>query len=308
MKELLMTSVIVLLASVINAEPIQDENADTEFWFKNALFYHKFTIEETANATGLSIDEVNHLAAYFSINDIQVFTHKLREPLLILPYPGGRHPRIGFRDGAINPQRGTKISIFLPWQSAGYIVLDLPEAIWTDLGLTFLAHTHIPTIWDKKEVSLPCLEWKYKDNGRLMNELTMPNGITFKGKVIPQIDGVKLELSLKNGTKKTLSYIQAQICLMFKGAPEFSRQTNKNKLRIGRFVVCRSKNEKKRIAMTWEKGKLWFNPQVPCMHSDPIFPEVESGKTVKTRGYIFIYTGTDIQTEITRWESIAVQR
>lgn len=27
--------------------------------------------------------------------------------LRLLPYPGGRHPRIGFLDGAIDPQRDT---------------------------------------------------------------------------------------------------------------------------------------------------------------------------------------------------------
>jgi hypothetical protein len=33
----------------------------------------------------------------------------------VLPYPGGRHPRVGFLDGAIDPQRGTKASVFAPW-------------------------------------------------------------------------------------------------------------------------------------------------------------------------------------------------
>src|SRR4030095_963213 len=79
-------------------------------------------------------------------------------PLLVLPYPGGRHPRIGFLDGAINPQRATKISVFTPWDENSYVVLDVPEAIWSNLGLTYLAHTHIATVWTKQGVELPQLE------------------------------------------------------------------------------------------------------------------------------------------------------
>ena len=50
----------------------------------------------------------------------------------VWPYPGGRHPRIGFKDGAIRPQRETKFSVFVPWPDGGYVVVDVPEAIWMD--------------------------------------------------------------------------------------------------------------------------------------------------------------------------------
>ena len=53
-------------------------------------------------------------------------------PWRLLPYPGGRPVRIGFREGAINPLRGTKASVFLP--GGGYAVIDLPEAIFSDRG------------------------------------------------------------------------------------------------------------------------------------------------------------------------------
>ena len=39
-----------------------------------------------------------------------------------------------------------------------YVVVDIPEAIWSNLGLTFLAHTHVPTIWSKKNIELKKLE------------------------------------------------------------------------------------------------------------------------------------------------------
>ena len=68
--------------------------------------------------------------------------------LKVLPYPGGRHPRIGFLDGAIRPQRETKFSVFLPWDLSQYVVVDLPEAIWMKRGkdreLLYLAHTARP--------------------------------------------------------------------------------------------------------------------------------------------------------------------
>jgi hypothetical protein len=127
------------------------------------------------------------------------------DPLIVLPYPGGRHPRIGFLDGAIDPQRETKFSVFTPWQPddrsrADYVVADVPEAIWSNLGLTYLAHTHIPTVWTKAGTTLPALEWTRHDNGMLSIERTLPNGIVFATRVVPQADHVAMQLSL-NGTR-----------------------------------------------------------------------------------------------------------
>src|SRR6202008_264781 len=78
--------------------------------------------------------------------------------LLVLPYPGGRHPRIGFLAGAVRPQRETKVSVFAPWDETSYVVADVPEAIWSNLGLTYLAHTHVDTVWTKQQIELEPLE------------------------------------------------------------------------------------------------------------------------------------------------------
>ena len=102
-------------------------------------------------------------------------------PLLTLAYPGGRHPRIGFLDGAVRPQRETKISVFAPWDDTSYVVLDVPEAVWSNLGLTYLAHTHVPTVWSKQNITLAPLEW---------------NGYPLFRKVAPQIT-VKRETRAK---------------------------------------------------------------------------------------------------------------
>ena len=133
-------------------------------WLENMVVHHRFAIPEVCAATGWSAAEVREALERFHIDPTS------RPPstdgrLRVLPYPGGRHPRIGFRDGAMRPQRETKVSVFLPWDDAGYVVVDVPEAIWWNppppqpqpqsrtqpkpespsrmRELLYLAHTHI---------------------------------------------------------------------------------------------------------------------------------------------------------------------
>ncbi len=273
---------------------------DLRYWLENALAYHTFTYEEAAAATGLSVEAVKREAAGFGIKRGKAPARKAGAPLRVLPYPGGRHPRIGFLDGAVDPVRGTKATVFLPWEKAGYVVLDLPEALWTNLGLTYLAHTHIPTIWDKQNVKLPHVEWQRLADGVLANQLRLPNGITIAGRIVPRADAVDLKLSIRNGTPAALSNIRAQICLMLKGAPAFEEQTGDNKRQIGQCHACMSRDGKRWIVIAWERGKTWENPDVPCMHSDPNYPDAAAGTTVTDRGRIFFYQGKDVETEIKR--------
>ena len=46
------------------------------------------------------------------------------------------------------------------------MVVDVPEAIWSNLGLTYLAHTHVPTIWTQQKLDLLRLEWNRRADGR----------------------------------------------------------------------------------------------------------------------------------------------
>jgi len=46
--------------------------------------------------------------------------------------------------------------------------------------------------------------------------------------------------------------------------------------------------------------RLWDNPRVPCVHSDPRFPACEPGQTVRIRGWLSFFEGTDIYTEFKR--------
>ena len=40
-----------------------------------------------------------------------------------------------------------------------YVVVDVPEAIGSNLSLTYLAHTHVPTLWSRRQIDLEPLEW-----------------------------------------------------------------------------------------------------------------------------------------------------
>ena len=190
----------------------------------------------------------------------------------VVPYPGGRHPRIGFLDGAINPQRDTKVTVFTPWDPASYVVVDVPEAIWSNLGLTYLAHTHIDTIWDAKGIQLEPVQWTRHPDGSFTSQRTFPNALAFGAKVVPHERHVEMELWLRNGTDQTLSNLRIQNCVMLKGAYGFNAQSNWNKRLASPFGIVRSEDGHRWIITAWENcQRTWANPPVPCVHSDPQF-------------------------------------
>ena len=128
-----------------NARPARSDT-DLRGWLTSMLVHHRYTPAEAGAALGLTADEVNAAAKRLGITTDLPNGPRPR----VLPYPGGRHPRIGFLDGAIRPQRETKVSLFAPWADGGYAVADVPEAVWHDTPsgrrkLLYLAHTHVPT-------------------------------------------------------------------------------------------------------------------------------------------------------------------
>ena len=205
------------------------DDAELRYWLENMVVFHRFTPEEVAAATGLTTSEVAAAVAKFHLQNHRPPPPKRNEPLRVLPYPGGRHPRIGFLDGAIDPQRETKISVFTPWDRRDYVVVDVPEAIWSNLGLTYLAHTHVKTIWDLQSVQLPKLEWRREPNGVLVMERTLPNQIGFGTRVTPQCDGVRFDLWLTNGTPEKLTGLRVQNCVMLKMAAAVCRDQIESK-------------------------------------------------------------------------------
>src|ERR1051325_8138662 len=117
------------------------DKADLRFWMENMVWHHHYTTEEVAAVLGMPVSQVEEIRKSLRITPQNRPLRRPDSPLKVLPYPGGRHPRIGFLEGAINPQRETKISVFTPWDEDSYVVVDVPEAIWSNLGLTYLAHT-----------------------------------------------------------------------------------------------------------------------------------------------------------------------
>ena len=281
---------MLFLLWLLLAEPRPQKNdADLRFWLGNMLA-HNYSLAEMSEVTGLT---TNELAA--AIKTTRAATSR------VLPYPGGRHPRIGFLDGAINPQRETKVSVFTPWDPSSYVVVDVPEAIWSNLGLTYLAHTHVPTIWTKQNIELPKLEWQRKADGSLEIERTLPNKIAFHAKVVRAPDAVHMRLWLTNGTSETLRDLRVQNCVMLKGAKGFEQQTNDNKIFENPYVACKSADGQRWIITAWVPcHKPWANAPVPCLHSDPKFPDCAPGQTQRVRGWLSFYQGTNIQHELHR--------
>ncbi len=278
--------------------------ADLEYWLENMILYHRFTDEEIRAATGLTEKEVEAAKKRFDIRQDNRPKRAGDAPLLVLPYPGGRHPRIGFLDGAIEPQRETKFSVFTPWDANSYVVVDLPEAIWSNLGLTYLAHTHIDTIWTKQGIELQKLEWNRKPDRTLDIERKLPNGIAFGVKVRPVREAVRMEMWLKNETDQKLSDLRIQICVMTKMTAGFEQQTNDNKVFTNPYVACRSSDGKRWIITAWENcNRPWGNPKCRCFHSDPKFPDLEPGQTYRLHGWLSFYEGTDIEAEFKRIET-----
>jgi peptidoglycan/xylan/chitin deacetylase (PgdA/CDA1 family) len=287
-----------------NSRPAKIDD-ELKAWLAN-MAAHRFTASEMGAALGLSSDDV--LAA---MKRLEV---KPAEPddgkLLVLPYPGGRHPRIGFRDGAIRPQRETKVSLFPPWADGGYAVADVPEAIWFESNskreLLYLAHTHVPTIWDKTNVRLEPLEWSHEKNGTLRMQRTLPNKVAFGTTVKGEKDGVRLEMWIKNGSAEKLTGLNVQMCVMLSGLSGFEGRTNDNKLFAKPFAACRDKSGKRWIITGWEEcSRAWGNPPCPCLHSDPKIPDCPPGETRKVRGWMSYYEGKDIEAELRRIGKLA---
>src|SRR5262245_30865064 len=109
---------LLLLAGCSAPAPRPD---DTLYWIQ-ACVDHGYSQAETAMVVGREAREVWQLRDRHGIRP----RVGAGDRLLVLPYPGVRHPRIGFLEGAIDPHRDTKASLFLPW--GGYVVIDFPEA------------------------------------------------------------------------------------------------------------------------------------------------------------------------------------
>jgi hypothetical protein len=268
---------VLLLAGCGGTEevPLPEEAA---YWVRNCA-RHGFNPVETAQATGLEVPQLARL-------DVRAAPPP---PFAILPYPGGRHPRIGFLEGAVNPHRDTKFSLFLP--GGGYAVVDFPEALWADGELQYLAHTHIPTVWEKKGVLLPRMDWT-RDGDALEARRILPDGLAFYARVSPDADGATMLLKLRNDGDRKRTGLRVQVCVLLKAATGFAQQTRDNKKHLpGAVCAARSSEAPRWIAVRFERAKTWDNPPCPCIHSDPSFPDLAPGEEAAVRGRVWLHEG-----------------
>jgi len=278
------------------------------FWLRNMLVDHHYTPNEASAATGLTTQQIKSASERLKIDSP---TQLPADQLRVLPYPGGRHPRTGFRDGAIRPQRETKLSVFLPWDSQSYVVADVPEAIWwmqkDRRELMYLAHTHVKTTWDLKGQTLQPVEWQQTDSGwKVVRQL--PNGVEFGCEAQSDERDLKLNLWIKNGSAEPLQGLVVQNCMMLARAAGFDQLTNNNKVIAKPFVACHDGTKSRWIITGWQNCVLpWANEPCPCMHSDPQFPDCPPGESRQLKGILSFYVGTDIPSEFKRLEPLIVE-
>ncbi|MFB3785666.1 MAG: hypothetical protein ACE15F_04780 [bacterium] len=279
----------------------RETQEDLDFWLRNMLLAHRYTWDEAARVTGMSLAETQAAARRAGIDPATGMYPFPVSQAAVLPYPGGRHPRIGFLEGAVDPIRATKASVFLPGDPQSYVVIDLPEAIFRGNDLIFLAHTHIPTVWEQQNRRPRFRDWRRHPDGSLTGEWPLPDGVIFGATIESAPAGVEMELWLRNGTNQTLTSLRTQVCVMLKGAAEFADQTNTNKLFEAPVAAARSNTGNRWILTAWSPcGRVWGNEQVPCIHADPVFPDCHPDETVRARGRLWFYEENGIQKEMNR--------
>lgn len=282
-----------------------NSQADQRFWLENMAIWHQYSLLEISQVLGKNPEEIRELLGKYDLQSKEALMVRPEGRLAVMPYPGGRHPRRGFLDGAIAPQRETKFSLFTPWSEGSYIVADVPEAIFSNLGLIYLAHRHIPTLWDRQGKTLPAKEWQRLEGGALKCQRELPNGIRFDVSVVPRKDHVRMELALFNGTTERLSDLRVQHCLMLAHAAEFDAGSNDNKIFHGDYALVHNPERNRWLITSWKPlDRAWGNPPVPCLHADPILPDCPPGETTRTWGWLSFYEGEDWQREIERIEAL----
>jgi peptidoglycan/xylan/chitin deacetylase (PgdA/CDA1 family) len=249
-----------------------------QYWMQNMLGPHRYTKSEAEQVLGRT--------------EVPAPSAAPAKGLEVRPYPGGRPLRIGFREGAIDPLRGTKASVFLPWSPQRYVVVDLPEAIFSNVGLLFLAHTHIPTIWNDQNKVIDNVDWERIPEGGLRSSWKLPNNVAFGAAIEPVGEEVRMQLWMRNGTEQPLRGLRTQICVLLKGAPDFSAQSNDNKIFGKTAAACADQSGSRWILTEWERcGRTWGNAQCPCLHSDPLLPDCRPGETVRVTGRLWFSEG-----------------
>ena len=275
--------------------------------------HHRFTPAEAGAALGLDRRRGDRRREAARHRPDEAPERKAGDPLLVLPYPGGRHPRIGFRDGAIRPQRETKASVFAPWADGGYAVADVPEAVWFEpsrQARTALPRPHPrpdhlgPAEGDARPAGVDAQRRtaRWRSNARCRTRSRS------RRRSCPGKDGVRMEFRVTNGSAEKLTGLRVQMCVMLAGLTGFDERTNDNKVFAAPFAACKDATGKRWVITGWERcGRAWGNPPCPCLHADPVVEDCPPGETRSVRGWLSFYEGTDIDAELKRLKAVAFE-
>ncbi len=298
------------LAEMLTDHRAPRDEDETRYWLENMAVYHRYSAEEMSAATGIPVHDVTRLLQAYGLTGTTPAARAAGAPLRVLPYPGGRHPRAGFFEGAIMPQRETKVSVFAPWDETAYVVVDVPEALWANDTLLYLAHqdANVKSLWQARGIQLARQEWRRNADGTLESERTLPNNVAFGVRVVPGTNQVQMELWVRNGSSEPLQCLRAQNCVMLARAAGFAAQTNHNKLERPPVVAVHNEDRTRWIVTAWEGCRqCWCNPPLPCMHADPVLPECAPGQTVRVRGLLAFFEGTDVAAEMQRLGTLVAE-
>jgi len=274
---------------------------ELRFWLENMVWHHGFSRDEIRAATGLSKARIDEALRRYDIRAETRPAPARRSRLRILPWPGGRELTNWGGEVERSRQRETKATVFAPWDRTSYAVLDLPEAIWSNLGLVYLAHVDVPTIWTRRKINLDKLEWNRRPDGGLDLVRKLPNGIAYKAVLLPFRRSVRMKLTLINGTESTLSKLRVQNCVMLKGLKGFQNEDRPRLAASGPYNARGTADGKRWIVTAWvPEANIWGNPRNPCFHSDPKFQDCPPGESRSVYGWLSFYEGDDIKGEFRR--------
>ena len=203
-----------------------------------------------------------------------------------------------------------------PWPSQYYLWLDLPETVFCEAGNLFLSHINFQ--FPSAFPDLPRVPWTVTPTG-IACRRRLPNGVEFEVRIAKR-DAISVALTLEifNGSGGPLRKLRTQTCAYLRGLKEFSECTVLNKYVCeanGRWtlleqcggrcdypegrlalpvVVTRSNVGNRLAAMTWfeDTGPIWMNPEHPCMHADPQFPDLAPGARHAVNGALIFFEGS----------------
>jgi len=182
-----------------------------------------------------------------------------------------------------------------------YVVVDLPEAIFSNLGLTFLAHTHIPTIWDARNIWLEKRRLGAPTGRQLQRQQRLPNQITIGAKVRPSVGLVEMELWVRNDSSQKLTGLRTQIWSCSPVPRNSAGRITTRNFSAARFSAASSATGDRWLLTAWDRcGRAWGNPPVPCLHSDPVLPDCSPEPEVRVRGPTVVLRRRQIDTELER--------